>query len=128
MRASLLHHVHQLADDDLPAYLYDLPELREHARAIRATLPQRVELLYATKANSDPRLLQALAEHVNGFEVASGGEIRHIRGLFPDGPIAFGGPGKTPAELTQALDSRRGTPAHRKRTRAAHPDDHAARP
>ncbi len=54
MRAALLHHVHQLADDDLPAYLYDLPGLRRHAGAIRAALPQRVELLYATKANSDP--------------------------------------------------------------------------
>ncbi|MEU9244432.1 type III PLP-dependent enzyme [Streptomyces sp. NPDC048385] len=105
MRASLLRHVHQLADDDLPAYLYDLPGLREHACAIRAALPRRAELLYATKANCDPRLLQTLAEHVNGFEVASGGEIRHIRGLFPDAPIAFGGPGKTPAELTQALDA-----------------------
>jgi diaminopimelate decarboxylase len=105
VRAPLLHHVHQLADDDLPAYVYDLPGLREHARTIRAALPRRVQLLYATKANSDPRLLQALAEHVNGFEVASGGEIRHIRGLFPDAPIAFGGPGKTPAELAHALDA-----------------------
>ncbi len=42
---------------------------------------------------------------MNGFEVASGGEIRHIRGLLPDAPIAFGGPGKTPAELVQALDA-----------------------
>ncbi|NUP37108.1 MAG: type III PLP-dependent enzyme [Streptomyces sp.] len=105
MRAAVLRHVQQLADDDLPGYVYDLPGLREHARTIRAALPQRVDLLYATKANSDPRLLQALAEHVNGFEVASGGEIRHVRGLFPDAPIAFGGPGKTPAELTQALDA-----------------------
>lgn len=105
MRPALLHHVHQLADDDLPAYVYDLPGLRDHARAIRATLPRRVQLLYAAKANSDPRLLQALAEHVNGFEVASGGEIRHLRTLLPDAPIAFGGPGKSPAELAQALDA-----------------------
>ncbi|MFD9510108.1 type III PLP-dependent enzyme [Streptomyces mirabilis] len=105
MRPALLHHIHQLADDDLPAYVYDLPGLREHARTIRTALPERVELLYAAKANSDPRLLQALAGHVDGFEVASGGELRHIRGLFPDAPIAFGGPGKTPAELDQALDA-----------------------
>ncbi|MDX3075873.1 type III PLP-dependent enzyme [Streptomyces sp. MI02-7b] len=105
MRPALLHHVHQLSDDDLPAYVYDLPGLREHARAIRAALPRRVELLYAAKANSDPHLLHALAEHIDGFEVASGGEIRHIRSLLPDAPIAFGGPGKTPAELIQALDA-----------------------
>ncbi|MFF7601288.1 type III PLP-dependent enzyme [Streptomyces mirabilis] len=105
MRPALLHHIHQVADDDLPAYVYDLPGLREHARAIRAALPQRVELLYAAKANSDPRLLRALAGHVDGFEVASGGELGHVRGLFPDAPIAFGGPGKTPVELDQALDA-----------------------
>lgn len=105
MRTALRHHVHQLADDDLPAYVYDLPGLREHVRAIRAALPHRVELLYAAKANSDPRLLRVLAEHVDGFEVASGGEIRHIRGLFPHAGIAFGGPGKTPVELAEALDA-----------------------
>ncbi|MGW2641858.1 type III PLP-dependent enzyme [Streptomyces sp. NPDC001348] len=105
MRAAVLHHVHQLADDDLPAYVYDLPGLREHTRTIRVALPQRVQLLYAAKANSDPRVLRVLAEHVDGFEVASGGEIRHVRGLFPGASIAFGGPGKTPAELTQALDA-----------------------
>ncbi|MFG2827906.1 type III PLP-dependent enzyme [Streptomyces sp. NPDC048434] len=103
MRPALLHHVRRMSDDDLPAYVYDLPGLREHVRAIRAALPERVELLYAAKANSDPRLLQALSGQVDGFEVASGGELRHIHGLFPDTPIAFGGPGKTPAELVQAL-------------------------
>ncbi|WP_406482197.1 type III PLP-dependent enzyme [Streptomyces sp. NBC_01615] len=105
MRPALLHYVHQLADDDLPAYIYDLPGLREHIRAIRAALPERIEMLYAAKANSDPQLLHVLAGHVDGFEVASGGEVRHIRGLFPDAPIAFGGPGKTPAELDQALNA-----------------------
>ncbi|MFI9645746.1 type III PLP-dependent enzyme [Streptomyces sp. NPDC052040] len=106
MRPALLQHVRHLADEDLPAYLYDLPGLDQHVRAIRAALPQRVELLYATKANSDPRLLQALAEHVDGFEAASGGEVRHIRQLLPAARIAFGGPGKTPAELARAVAAR----------------------
>jgi diaminopimelate decarboxylase len=105
VRPALRHHVHQLTDNDLPAYVYDLPGLREHARSIRAALPHRVELLYAAKANSDPRLLQGLAEHVDGFEVASGGEIRHIRGLLPEARIFFGGPGKTRVELAEALDA-----------------------
>ena len=104
MRDDIVRHVDGLADEDLPAYVYDLHALREHARAIRAALPERVELLYAAKANSDPELLSVLSEHVNGFEVASGGELRHVRGLFPGTPIAFGGPGKTPDELAQALD------------------------
>lgn len=105
MRAALLDHVGRLMDDDLPAYVYDLPGLREHVRAIRAELPERVELFYAAKANPDPEVLWTLAGYVDGFEVASGGELSHVRGRIPDVPIAFGGPGKTRAELAQALDA-----------------------
>ncbi|WP_030348150.1 type III PLP-dependent enzyme [Streptomyces sp. NRRL S-1022] len=105
MRAALRDHVGRLTDGELPAYVYDLPDLREHVRAVRAALPDRVELLYAAKANADPRILGALAGHVDGFEVASGGELGHVRALFPDAPIAFGGPGKTPQELARALDA-----------------------
>ncbi|MGW0994614.1 type III PLP-dependent enzyme [Streptomyces sp. NPDC002523] len=105
MRPALLDRVCRLTDAELPAYVYDLPALREHVEAIRAALPERVELLYAAKANSDPLVLRTLAGHVDGFEVASGGELSHVRGLFADVPLAFGGPGKTEAELAQALDA-----------------------
>ncbi|MGW7242959.1 type III PLP-dependent enzyme [Streptomyces sp. NPDC054804] len=105
MRPALLDLVGTMTDDDLPAYVYDLPHLREHVQAIRAALPERVELLYAAKANSDPRILRTLAGNVDGFEVASGGELSHVRALVPDAPIAFGGPGKTETELTCALNS-----------------------
>jgi diaminopimelate decarboxylase len=105
VRPALLEYVGRLTDRDLPAYVYDLPELREHVHAIRTALPKRVELLYAAKANSDPRILHALAGHIDGFEVASGGELSHVRGLVPDAPIAFGGPGKTENELAQAVDA-----------------------
>ncbi|MGI8329866.1 type III PLP-dependent enzyme [Actinomadura scrupuli] len=105
MTARLLRHLSGLAGDTLPAYVYDLTALDEHAAAIRAALPDGVEVFYAAKANSDPRLLEVLHEHVDGFEVASGGELRHVRALFPDAPIAFGGPGKTAGELTRALEA-----------------------
>ncbi|MEU8975373.1 type III PLP-dependent enzyme [Streptomyces monashensis] len=105
MRPALLDLIGGLTDDDLPAYVYDLPALRQHVHAIRAALPERVELLYAAKANSDPRIVRALTPYVDGFEVASGGELGHVRGLAPEAPIAFGGPGKTPAELARALEA-----------------------
>ena len=70
----------------------------EKLKALRNAASQEIAQLKA-KAKSDPRLLHALAGHIDGFEVASGGELRHVRGLFPDTPIAFGGPGKTPAWL-----------------------------
>ncbi|MEU1625501.1 type III PLP-dependent enzyme [Streptomyces sp. NPDC020096] len=104
MRPRLLRHIRGLADDELPAYVYDLAALRRHSRAIRAILPDRVELLYAAKANSDPRLLQVLGEQVDGFEVASAGELGHVRRLLPKASVAFGGPGKSAVELAQALD------------------------
>ncbi|MFI2183943.1 type III PLP-dependent enzyme [Streptomyces sioyaensis] len=103
MRPQLLQHVTELGAEDLPVYVYDLQDLSEHAAAIRTALPERVELFYAAKANSDPRLLDVLSDHVDGFEVASGGELQHIQLTCPGTPIAFGGPGKTPAELEQAL-------------------------
>lgn len=83
---------------ELPAYVYDLAELDGHVKGIRAALGD-VELYYAVKANPDPELVRVLAPQVNGFEVASSGELAHVRALFPDMPIALGGPGKTDAEL-----------------------------
>ncbi len=85
-------------DLSLPAYVYDLGSLDAHAAAVRAALGE-VELYYAVKANPDPELLRVLARHVDGFEVSSGGELAHVRELFPGMPVALGGPGKTDAEL-----------------------------
>ncbi|MGA6156089.1 type III PLP-dependent enzyme [Stenotrophomonas sp. NPDC087984] len=93
----------ELTGDDLPAYGYDLTALRAHARAVRDALPPGLELYYAAKANPAPRILQALAPHVTGYEVASGGEVEHVRAAVPGAPLAFGGPGKTEGELRRAL-------------------------
>ncbi|MER7047070.1 type III PLP-dependent enzyme [Streptomyces jumonjinensis] len=99
--------VHRLARSlpagRLPAYLYDLGALREHARRIREALPERVELYYAAKANPEAEILAALADRVDGFEVASGGELAHVADAAPGLPLAFGGPGKTPEEIESAL-------------------------
>ncbi|MFF7189806.1 type III PLP-dependent enzyme [Streptomyces sp. NPDC008222] len=105
MSDRLLRHIRELGEDQLPAYVYDLHQLHEHAAAIRAALPERVQLFYAAKANSDPRLIEVLREHVDGFEVASGGELHHIQAAAPGTAVAFGGPGKTPTELEQALQT-----------------------
>lgn len=92
-----------LAAPRLPAFIYDLPGLAEHARAIRAALPQ-VEIYYAVKANPDAPILRTLAPHVDGFEVSSGGELAHLHEVLPGARLAFGGPGKTSEELGLALE------------------------
>ncbi|MFJ8014975.1 type III PLP-dependent enzyme [Streptomyces sp. NPDC096339] len=89
---------------ELPAYLYDLTALAEHAAAVRAALPERVELYYAAKANPEPEILAALGPYVDGYEVSSGGELAHVAKAVPGRALAFSGPGKTPAELAAALE------------------------
>ncbi|MEU0574729.1 type III PLP-dependent enzyme [Dermacoccus nishinomiyaensis] len=95
--------VRDLPANALPAYLYDLDALHEHASAVRSALPSGIEMYYAAKANPEAPVLAALAPLVDGFEVSSGGELAHVRQTVPGHPLAFGGPGKTPAELAQAL-------------------------
>jgi diaminopimelate decarboxylase len=90
----------------LPAYIYDLAALDAHAAAIRAALPPAVQFCYAVKANPDEAILRTLARHADGFEVSSGGEVTHTAGAVPARPLAFGGPGKTSAELAAALRAR----------------------
>jgi diaminopimelate decarboxylase len=95
----------ELAGDDqsLPAYVYDLAGLAWHTAAVRAALPAGTELLYAVKANPDPRILAALRPHVDGFECSSAGELRHVREVLPTARLALGGPGRAPAELELAV-------------------------
>lgn len=97
-------HALTLPSAELPAYVYDLAALREHAAFVRAALSERVELYYAAKANPEPEILATLSPYVHGYEVASGGELAHVGNAVPGRPLAFGGPGKTPAEIAAALD------------------------
>jgi diaminopimelate decarboxylase len=89
--------------DALPAYVYDLGALRAHAALIRDALPRSVEFYYAVKANPDPAVLRTLAAYANGLEVSSGGERAHVADAVPGARIAFGGPGKTFAEIASAV-------------------------
>jgi diaminopimelate decarboxylase len=104
--AAVLDAVRSLARQQrLPAYVYDLGHLDAHvgavARALRAAPGLR--LLYAVKANPDPGVLGVVAGHVDGFEVASAGEIEHVGRLHPAVPLVFGGPGKSDADLALAI-------------------------
>ena len=87
----------------VPAYVYDLDGLTAHLTAIKAALPARAELFYAVKANPDPAVLRVVARQADGLEVASGGELAHASATVPCARLAFGGPGKTPAEIAAAV-------------------------
>jgi diaminopimelate decarboxylase len=87
-------------------YAYDLGQLAEHVRAVVAALPDRCRMFYAMKANSARPLLAALAPLVDGFEVASAGELAKARAVGEEIPVLFGGPAKTEQAIASALEQR----------------------
>ena len=87
-----------------PFFAYDRDLISSRVATVRAALPDGVHLKYAVKANPMPALLHHLSALVDGLDVASAGELRHALDTpMPAARISFAGPGKTTAELTQAV-------------------------
>ncbi|MGH8900489.1 MAG: type III PLP-dependent enzyme [Egibacteraceae bacterium] len=100
--AALLHE-HAQGEGPLCAYVYDLSALAARARETRATLPGRCALYYAVKANTHPAVIAGLAPYVDGFEVASLGEINKIIAVIDQPRLIFSGPAKTDQDIAAAL-------------------------
>jgi len=86
-----------------PLFVYDAGLIAPRIAAFRAALPG-VALHYAVKANPFAPLLQWIASQVDGFDIASGGELAAVQAAGVAGPaIGFAGPGKRNADLLAAL-------------------------
>lgn len=86
-----------------PFYAYDRHLVSERVASLRALLPEDICLHYAIKANPMPALVQYLAGLVDGFDVASVGEMRAVLDTtMPAVNISFAGPGKQASALRQA--------------------------
>lgn len=96
--------VDRISRSPVCAFIYDLDTLRQRTRTKVADMPAGTHLFYAVKANPDPRIIEALAPIVDGFETASIGEVQAIRLIDPNVNIIFGGPGKKDIEIEQAID------------------------
>ncbi|MEQ4305826.1 pyridoxal-dependent decarboxylase, exosortase A system-associated [Plantactinospora sp. B6F1] len=87
-----------------PFFAYDRALLTNRIRRIRAAFPVGIELSYAVKANPMPAVVQHLSRLVDAFDVASARELRTALDTPLDGAkVSFAGPGKSVAELTQAV-------------------------
>ncbi len=87
-----------------PFYAYDRGLLDTRVAELRRQLPPQVQLHYAMKANPMAALVCHMARRVDGLDVASGAEMRVALDSGMDaGEISFAGPGKTAAELRQAV-------------------------
>ncbi|WP_294240387.1 pyridoxal-dependent decarboxylase, exosortase A system-associated [uncultured Sphingomonas sp.] len=87
---------------DGPLFVYDPAILAARVARFRAAFPS-IDLHYAIKANPFVPLLGVMAGLVDGFDVASAGELAKVIGLSK--PVSFAGPGKRDAELTAAIEA-----------------------
>jgi len=87
-----------------PFYVYDRQLITQRVAYLREHLPEDLHLHYAIKANPMPALVQHLSTLVDGFDLASAGEM-HIAldTPMPAEKISFAGPGKRPDELAAAI-------------------------
>ncbi len=86
-----------------PFYVYDRRLIAERVALLRAALPADIHLHYAIKANPMAAVVQHMAGLVDGFDVASTGEMKTVLNTaMPPGKISFAGPGKTAQALRQA--------------------------
>ena len=87
-----------------PFFAYDRKLIADRIALLRRHLPASMHIHYAIKANPMPAVVQHLQPLVDGFDVASARELTTAldSGMNPAN-IGFAGPGKTDAELAQAL-------------------------
>ena len=87
-----------------PFYAYDRALIQSRVADTRALLPAGAHLHYALKANPMPALVGLMAGLVDGFDVASAGELKlALDAGMESANIGFAGPGKREGELRQAV-------------------------
>nr|WP_314443966.1 pyridoxal-dependent decarboxylase, exosortase A system-associated [uncultured Sphingomonas sp.] len=88
-----------------PLFVYDRAVVARQVGAFRSAFPG-IGLHFAVKANPFAPLLQHMAGLVDGFDLASAGELARVEAaglLRPELPLSFAGPGKSNHDLSEAL-------------------------
>lgn len=87
-----------------PLFVYSRALLDQRMAELRTALPARVGVNYAVKANPHPAVIAHMAGQVDGFDIASAGELAFCQtaGIDPR-RISFAGPGKRDEELEAAI-------------------------
>lgn len=87
-----------------PLFVYSKDRLDARVADLRAALPDRIGINYAVKANPHPEVITHMSGLVDGFDIASSGELAMIEmaGIDP-ALVSFAGPGKRDDELEAAI-------------------------
>ena len=89
---------------DTPLFIYSRDMLDARMAELRAAMPDWLAIHYAVKANPHPDVIAHMATLVDGFDLASGGELAILQGVGIDSDhISFAGPGKRPREIRAAI-------------------------
>src|SRR6266478_3587213 len=93
-----------------PSYVYSQGAMDDACHELAAGLGSlRHTLCFAVKSNGNLAILQHLAKLGCGFDIVSGGELRHLERIgVPGERIVFSGVGKTRDEMREALRYRSG--------------------
>ncbi|MEB3204367.1 MAG: alanine racemase [Candidatus Sericytochromatia bacterium] len=87
-----------------PAYVYSGSVISRRVADLRRAMPAGLSLHYAVKANPNAQVLAHIAGLVDGFDVASGGELERLaKAGCPFSEVSFAGPGKSREELCRAV-------------------------
>lgn len=89
-----------------PLFVYSRGIIAATMAQLREVMPARLHINYAIKANSHPDVLGFMADLVDGYDIASGGELEKIKAAGIDASrVSFAGPGKRDWELESAISS-----------------------
>lgn len=89
---------------DTPLFVYSADHARRRVADLRAAMPQRLAIHYAMKGNPFPPVLELMNGLVDGFDIASGGELElALAAGVQATKISFAGPGKRDRELERAI-------------------------
>ncbi len=87
-----------------PFFVYDRSKLGERVALLRQMLAPELRIHYSIKANPMPALVQHMASLVDGFDVASAGEMRMaLDAGMPARHVSMAGPGKSSQDLRGAV-------------------------
>ena len=93
-----------IQNKETPLFVYSGQLIRDRVEQLRSAMPERISIHYAIKANPYDEVLKLFNGLLDGFDIASGGELDLVlaAGIDP-ADVSFAGPGKRDAELEAAI-------------------------
>jgi diaminopimelate decarboxylase len=87
-----------------PLFVYSADMMRRRVAELRRAMPDQLRIHYAMKANPYSPVLELMGTLLDGFDVASQGELdMALKAGLPPERISFAGPGKQDRELSAAV-------------------------